>query len=125
MRIRIFPVHSLVPSQRMHATSSFPRQSKILSPGHQLKSWGHRLIPVVLAMAGCPGSARANVPSGIIPGSPNVTVVDNGDGTVTLANGIAAIIIDKTNARLASIKYTYNNNGTPRTTETLQAPLGA
>ena len=107
----------------MNALSS-PRRSKILSLGRRLKSWGRCLLPVVLAMAGYPESVSANQPGGIIPGSPNVTVVDDGDGTVTMSNGIATIIINKTDARLASIKYTYNNNGTSRTTETLAPSNG-
>jgi rhamnogalacturonan endolyase len=50
---------------------------------------------------------------------PNVTVTENGDDTVTMANGIASIVIVKKTGRLNSVTYTYNNDGTTRTTETL------
>ena len=54
------------------------------------------------------------------PGSgPDVTVTDNGDDTVTMANGIASIIIVKKTGRLNSVTYTYNNGGTTKTSETL------
>ena len=50
--------------------------------------------------------------------NPDVTVKDNGDGTVTMANGIVSIVIVKESSRLNSVKYTYNN-GTEKTTEML------
>ena len=57
-----------------------------------------------------------------------VTVKDNGDGTVTMANGIVSILIDTAANRLNSIAYTTNNSGTPRTVETIKDqrpfPLG-
>lgn len=49
----------------------------------------------------------------------NVTVTDNGDDTVTMANGIASIVIVKKTGRLNSIAYTYNNDGASKTSETL------
>ncbi len=50
---------------------------------------------------------------------PNVTVTDNGDDTVTMANGIASIVIVKQTGRLNSVAYTYNSEGTTKTCETL------
>ncbi len=49
-----------------------------------------------------------------------MTVVDNGDGTVTAANGVVSIVIVKKTSRLDAVTYTYNNNGTPRTSQMLQ-----
>ena len=66
-------------------------------------------------------AARANLPGGGAGTGPAVTVTDHGD-TVTLANGIVSIVIVKSSARLNAIDYTYNNNGTPRTSPTLKGP---
>ena len=57
----------------------------------------------------------ANVPGGGTGTGPNVTIVDNGNGTVTLANGIVSIVITKSDATIHQINYTYNNTGTPTT----------
>jgi len=48
-----------------------------------------------------------------------VTVQDNGDGTVTMSNGIASIVIVKNTGRLNSVTYTYSHDGAPKTSETL------
>ena len=48
-----------------------------------------------------------------------MTVTDNGDGTVTLANGIASMVIVKKSGRLNSLTYTYTSDGTTKTAETL------
>ena len=48
-----------------------------------------------------------------------MTVTDNGDDTVTMANGIASIVIVKKTGRLNSVTYTYDNDGTTKTCETL------
>ncbi len=48
-----------------------------------------------------------------------MTVTDNGDGTVTMSNGIVSMILVKNSARLNSLKYTYNNGAGTQTTETL------
>ncbi|MBA3937991.1 MAG: hypothetical protein H0X38_11050, partial [Planctomycetes bacterium] len=52
------------------------------------------------------------------PGA-NVTVTDHHDGTVTMANGIASIVIVTKTGRLDSLTYTYDDGGTMRTAETL------
>ena len=61
----------------------------------------------------------ANVPGGGTGTGPNVTLVDNGDGTVTMANGIVSIVITKADATIHQINYTYNNSGTPTTYQVL------
>ena len=65
------------------------------------------------------GSVFANIPGGGTGTGPNVTLVDNGDGTVTMANGIVSIVITKADATIHQINYTYNNSGTPTTTQVL------
>ena len=42
----------------------------------------------------------ANLPGGGTGTGPNVTLVDNGDGTVTMANGIVSILIAKADATI-------------------------
>jgi len=61
----------------------------------------------------------ANVPGGGTGSGPNVTLADNGDGTVTMANGIISILIDKTGANVNQINYTFNNNGSTQTLNVL------
>jgi hypothetical protein len=58
--------------------------------------------------------------TGIAATGDPVTVKDNGDGTVTMANGLVSILLETAQNRLNSITYTTNNSGTPRTIETLQ-----
>src|SRR5579859_951539 len=88
-----------------------------------IRRWGHGvlLILVILGLSFCPQIASgANIPGGGTGGGPNVTVTDNGDGTVTLANGLVSIIIVKTTARLNEVNYTHKNSGTAQTTQVLQ-----
>jgi fibronectin type 3 domain-containing protein len=47
----------------------------------------------------------------------SVTLTDNGNGTVTMANGIVSIVFTKTGAQINNIFYTYNNTGSPVTTD--------
>jgi rhamnogalacturonan endolyase len=75
------------------------------------------LLAVVLNAASLPVSGNT---SGIASTGDAVTVKDNGDGTVTMANGIVSILIETAQNRLNSITYTANNSGAPRTIETLQ-----
>jgi rhamnogalacturonan endolyase len=65
------------------------------------------------------GSARANIPGGGTGTGPDVTLVDNGDGTVTMSNGVVSIHIGKTSAVVDQINYTFNNTGTPQTLNVL------
>jgi rhamnogalacturonan endolyase len=48
-----------------------------------------------------------------------VSVTDNKDGTVTLANGIVSILIDTGKARLDKVTYTHRNDGNARTSDIL------
>jgi rhamnogalacturonan endolyase len=63
--------------------------------------------------------ARANVPGGGTGTGANVTLVDNGNGTWTMGNGIVSILINKTSANINAINYTYNNSGSNTTTQML------
>jgi hypothetical protein len=49
-----------------------------------------------------------------------VTVTDNGNGTVTMANGIVSIVIVKKTSRLNEVTYTHERGGKPQTTPMLQ-----
>ena len=64
--------------------------------------------------------ALANMPGGGNGTGPNVTVTDNGDNTVTMANGIISIVIVKSTGRLNSVTYTHKNSGRAETSEVLQ-----
>jgi rhamnogalacturonan endolyase len=75
------------------------------------------LLGLVLFLGG--NNVFANIAGGGTGSGPDVTVTDNGDDTVTLANGIVSIVIVKDTARLNSLSYTYNNNGTSKTSEIL------
>jgi fibronectin type 3 domain-containing protein len=60
-------------------------------------------------------SASANLPGGGTGAGPNVTLTDNGNGTVTLANGIVSIVCNKTSGVIGQINYTFNNTGSSQT----------
>ena len=75
------------------------------------------LFALGLLLAGNP--FFANVPGGGTGAGPNVTVVDNGNGTVTMGNGIVSIVITKADATIHQINYTYNNTGSPTTYQML------
>jgi len=77
------------------------------------------IIAIFLILPASTWNARANVPGGIIPGSTAPVTVTDGGTTVTLSNGIVAIIITKTDASIHSITYTYNNSGTTTTNQLL------
>jgi rhamnogalacturonan endolyase len=64
-------------------------------------------------------SCFANLPGGGNGTGPSVTLTDNGDGTVTMANGIVSIHINKTSAVIDQINYTFNNSGSPQTLNVL------
>ena len=61
----------------------------------------------------------ANLPGGGTGTGPNVMLVDNGDGTVTMANGIVSIHINKASAVVDQINYTFNNSGSTQTLNVL------
>jgi rhamnogalacturonan endolyase len=60
----------------------------------------------------------ANVAGGGTNG-PNVTLTDNNDGTVTMANGIVSIHCNKSSAVIDQINYTFNNSGSAQTLNVL------
>ena len=61
----------------------------------------------------------ANIPGGGTGTGANVTVTDNGDGTVTMANGVVSIHVAKNGASINQINYTYNNGGGTQTQQLL------
>ncbi len=61
----------------------------------------------------------ANLPGGGTGTGAAVTLTDNGDGTVTMANGIISIHINKTSAVIDQVNYTYNNSGSTTTQQVL------
>ena len=65
-------------------------------------------------------STLANIPGGGTGTGANVTVTDNGDGSVTMANGVVSIHVEKSGASINQINYTYNN-GTGIQTQNLLA----
>ena len=69
------------------------------------------LLALLLA-AGFHGSkaAEANLPGGGTGAGPDVTVTDNGNGTVTMANGIVSIVIVKKTSRLNEVTYTQSGS---------------
>src|SRR6185437_2996461 len=76
-------------------------------------------IALLAACFFCPSPALANLPGGGTGTGPDVTLTDNGDGTVTMANGIVSIVITKSDATIHQVNYTYNNSGTPTTYQVL------
>ena len=63
--------------------------------------------------------AMANIPGGGTGTGANVTLVDNGDGTVSMSNGIVSIHINKSSAVIDQINYTFNNTGSAQTLNVL------
>jgi autotransporter-associated beta strand protein len=63
--------------------------------------------------------ALANIPGGGNGAGPNVSLVNNGNGTVTMSNGIVSILCTTAGATINQINYTYNNSGTTVTTPLL------
>ena len=78
------------------------------------------VLSALLALLFVPATAAANRPGGGTGAGPDVTVTDNGDGTVTMANGIVSIVIVKKTSRLNEVAYTYDRGGKPQTTQMLQ-----
>jgi autotransporter-associated beta strand protein len=64
--------------------------------------------------------AFAKIPGGGDGTGPNVAIiVNNGNGTVTMSNGIVSILCTTAGATINQINYTYNNSGTTVTTPLL------
>lgn len=78
------------------------------------------LATAPLALVGGPAAPAAAPPPSAGPGGgPGVTVTDNGDGTVTMANGIVSVVIVKKTSRLDAVAYTRVVDGKPQTTPVL------
>lgn len=75
------------------------------------------LVTFALALL-TPASLFANITGGGTNGTA-VTLTDNGDGTVTMANGIVSIHINKTGGAVDQINYTFNNSGVTQTLNVL------
>ena len=75
------------------------------------------VVLMLLLAAGIdgPSAAGANRPGGGTGEGPDVAVTDNGDGTVTMANGIVSIVIVKKTSRLNEVTYTCDRGGKPQT----------
>jgi len=74
---------------------------------------------LLLAAAGFT-PARANVPAAIVSSTGQaVTLTNNGNGTVTLSNGIVSLLCTTSGATINQINYTYNNGTTTTTTQLL------
>jgi rhamnogalacturonan endolyase len=85
---------------------------------HRLPALLRKLfLAFTLGVASLPAAANT---SGIAPAGASVTVKDNGDGTVTMANGIVTIVIEPAMNRINSIKYTTTEGGTFQTVETIK-----
>src|ERR1700722_13153287 len=59
------------------------------------------------------------MPGGDNGTGPNVTLVDNGNDSVTMNNGIVSILVTNASASIIRINYTYNNGGTTVTNQLL------
>lgn len=82
-----------------------------------LKTLRFALLSVATVV--CSNLGFANTAADGSGAGPDVTVTDNGDDTVTMSNGIASIVVVKKTGRLNSVSYTYSNDGTTKTCETL------
>ncbi len=79
---------------------------------------GYLTLWLSAAISG-PNAAGANLPGGGTGAGPDVTVTDNGNGTVTMANGIVSIVIVKKTSRLNEVTYTCDRKGRPQTNQML------
>lgn len=75
---------------------------------------GRVLILSVLVFATALFS-RGNIPGGGTGSGANVTLVNSGNGTVTIGNGIVSIICNTNSAVVSTINYTFNNSGSVQT----------
>ncbi len=114
--------HTLCPDRR--STTVLPRLphgaagSCALTPRRRKCSLS---VPILLILSSWfgPPMASANIPGGGAGTGPDVTVTDNGDGTVTMANGLVSIVIVKKTGRLNALRYTHKNGGTAQTSDVL------
>lgn len=83
-----------------------------------MKRFARNLVPLFLFLAAVL-PALGNIPGGGNGTGPDVTLVNNGNGTVTMANGIVSIVCTTSGATITQINYTYNNGGTTVTNQLL------
>jgi rhamnogalacturonan endolyase len=83
-----------------------------------MKSTIYRLSMAFMCLAAA-YCAYGNNPGGGNGTGPAVTLVNNGNGTVTMANGIVSIVCSTAGATINQIYYTYNNSGTTITNQLL------
>jgi len=77
-----------------------------------------RLAVLVCCLSAAFGT-RGNIPGGGNGAGPNVTLVNNGNGTVTMANGIVSIVCTTGSATINQLNYTYTNSGVATTNQLL------
>ena len=73
------------------------------------------MVLVLLGVLALSVPAWANIPGGGTGAGPNVTVVNNGDGSVTMANGVVSLHVEINGASINQINYTYNNGSGTQT----------
>ena len=95
-----------------HLFKPSPRRCRLLLLVSNLLGWW-----CLCGIVAAPQLSRANIPGGGTNG-PNVTLTDNGS-TITLQNGLVAIVVTKADASIRTLNYTYNNNGSPQTANVL------
>ncbi len=91
--------------------------TKISSGAANLKKITAALLVAVALLA---SMAAANVPGGITESGSSVSVKDNGDGTVTMSNGLVSILIVTKTARLNEVKFTHHNGTGAQTSDVLK-----
>src|SRR5271170_402974 len=79
-----------------------------------MASLANKLV-VAFACLGTAFCAFGNIPGGGTGPGAAVTIVNNGNGTVTMANGIVSIVCSTSGAVINQINYTYNNGGGTQT----------
>ena len=90
-------------------------------PMSWIRGGGPLLGMLIFAASTSVSTVRGNIPGGGTGSGPNVTVTEQGDWVI-LSNGICTIKITRKSPHLDALDYTYNNNGTIRTSPTLKGP---
>ena len=81
---------------------------------------GSPKLPLWLGLARLLASpAWANLPGGGDGTGPAVTLVNSGNGTITMANGLISILCNTNSGTISQINYTYNNSGSTVTSQLL------
>src|SRR5450432_1458425 len=91
----------------------------LLKKSRWLAHAAYLLIAFCFCLAGSSMLLFANIPGGGTGTGMDVTLVDNGNGTVTMSNGIVSLLINKTSANITQVNYTYDNGGGSTTTQLL------